>query len=208
MSAEVVLVHGLWNRGWYMRSMAKRLRASGFKVSVFSYPTRSNDINGHADSLHDFIQRSVDGPFNLVGHSLGGLVILNMLAQHKELPVKRLVLLGSPVQGSSLVKRLTKLPGQKLLFGQVRDALLEGCLHCPEQCETGVIRGTRSFGLGRLVGKHAGRNDGSVLASETHLDGLQDAIEMPVAHSEMLVSAKVEAQLEHFLRHGCFNHPE
>ena len=207
MTTEVVLVHGLWNRGWSMAAMAKRLRAAGFKVSIFSYPTRGKDIAGHADKLKDFIQTAVDGPFNLVGHSLGGLVILNMLNRYPELPVERVVLMGSPVQGSSLVKRLTGMPGEKLLFGQVRGALLDGYLHSPDHCEVGMIRGTRSFGLGRVVGKHVGRNDGSVLLSETHLDGLQDSIEMPVAHSEMLISSEVVTQVQHFLNKGCFSHP-
>lgn len=208
MPGKVVLVHGLWNRGWSMAAMARRLRASGFNVSVFSYPSRGNDIAGHADELHDFIQQSVQGSFNLVGHSLGGLVILNMLDRYKELPVRRTVLMGTPVQGSSLVKRLSKVPGQKLLFGRIRGALVKGYLHSPEQCETGMICGTRSFGLGRVVGKHADRNDGSVLLSETLLDGLQDSIELPVAHSEMLISSEVEAQVEHFIRHGHFKHPQ
>jgi pimeloyl-ACP methyl ester carboxylesterase len=207
MSPEVVLVHGLWNRGWSMAAMAKRLRSSGFKVSIFSYPSLGKDIAGHADSLKEFIESSVEGPFNLVGHSLGGLVILNLLNNYPDLPVERVVLMGSPVQGSSLVKRLTKLPGEKLLFGQVRGALLDGYLHSPNHCDVGMIRGTRSFGLGRVIGKHAGRNDGSVLLSETRLDGLQDSVEMPVAHSEMLISSEVVTQVEHFIKNGSFSHP-
>ncbi len=207
MPAEVALVHGLWNRGWSMKAISKRLQASGFKVSVFSYPSRARDLVGHADSLHEFIQQSVTGPFNLVGHSLGGLVILNMLERYQEMQVERVVLMGTPVQGSSLCKRLTKIPGQKLLFGQIRGALLHGHFHSPHHCEVGMIRGTRSFGLGRVVGNHAGRNDGSVLLSETRLEGLQDSIELPVAHSEMLISSEVVTQIEHFINQGNFRHP-
>jgi len=187
-----------------MAAMAKRLRASGFKVHVFSYPSRGNDIAGHADRLNDFIQQSVDGPYNLVGHSLGGLVILNMLDRYKEAKVERVVLLGTPVHGSSLVKRLTKVPGQKLLFGRVKGDLIDGYLHNPDHCEVGMIRGTRSFGLGRVVGKHDGQNDGSVLMSETHLEGLKDSVELPVAHSEMLISSEVIGQIEHFIKQGEF----
>ncbi|MBT8069830.1 MAG: alpha/beta hydrolase, partial [Gammaproteobacteria bacterium] len=79
--AKIMLVHGLWNRGWSMAAMAKRLRARGHDVLVFSYPTRNKTLDGHADELHEFIlenRRDLSGqrPLHLVGHSMGGLVIL------------------------------------------------------------------------------------------------------------------------------------
>lgn len=206
----IVLVHGLWNRAWSMASLAKRLRAHGHTVVVFSYPTRGNDVAGHAESLHQFVQENVTGEFSMVGHSLGGLVILSMLNSYAdvyehELSVQRVVLMGTPVQGSSLVKRLATLPGQKLLFGQVRGSLLDGYQSPPNGCEIGMITGTRSFGLGRVAGKHAEPNDGSVLVSETTMQGLKDTIKLSVAHSEMLISAQVAVQVEHFIEHGRFN---
>lgn len=202
--SEIVLVHGLWNRGWCMTLMARRLRARGHHVSALSYPTRSNSLQGHADELHNFIVGNPSNEINLVGHSLGGLVILNMLSRYDELPPGRVVLMGSPVAGSSVVKRLEKIPGQKLLFGEIRDFLLEGFRHIPRHHETGMIRGTRSMGLGRITGQHDEPNDGTVTVSETQLDGLTDSIELPVSHSEMLVSAEVVNQVEQFLLHGKF----
>jgi len=202
--SEIVLVHGLWNRGWYMTVMARRLRARGHHVAVFSYPTRNNSLQGHADDLHEFVVGNPSNEINLVGHSLGGLVILNMLSRFDELPPGRVVLMGSPVAGSSVVKRLEKIPGQKLLFGEIRDYLLEGFRHTPRHHETGMISGTRSMGLGRIAGQHDEPNDGTVTVSETQLDGLKDSIELPVSHTEMLVSAKVVEQVEQFLLHGKF----
>ena len=52
--ADIALVHGLWNRGWMMASMAKRLRAHDHEVKVFSYPTRASDLDGHADEYAVF----------------------------------------------------------------------------------------------------------------------------------------------------------
>lgn len=207
---KIVLVHGLWNRAWSMAGLAKRLRAKGHTVHVFSYPTRANDIAGHADGLHQFVQKHVSGEFSMVGHSLGGLVILSMLNRYPDvyeddLSVQRVVLMASPVQGSSLVKRLAILPGQKLLFGQVRGVLLDGYQKRPNGCQIGMITGTRSFGLGRVAGKHAEINDGSVLVSETLMPGLTDRVELAVAHSEMLISPLVAEQVEQFLESGQFN---
>ncbi len=173
---------------------------------VFSYPTRSNSLEGHADELHAFISKAELHELHLIGHSMGGLVILNMLSRFTDVPSGRIVLMGTPVGGSGVVKRLEKLPGQNLLFGQVRDHLLQGFAHTPTDHETGMIRGTRALGLGRMTGNHGESNDGSVAISETQLDGLTDSIKLPVAHSEMLISLAVLDQAEQFVLQGHFNH--
>jgi hypothetical protein len=135
---------------------------------------------------------------------MGGLVILNMLSRYDDLPPGRIVLMGTPVKGSAAVKRLEKFPGQKLMFGKVKDSLLQGFRHTPLGRETGVICGTRALGFGQIAGRHGEPNDGSVSVRETQLDGLKDSIELAVAHSEMLVSAEVVEQAEQFLLHGKF----
>jgi pimeloyl-ACP methyl ester carboxylesterase len=202
--AEIVLVHGLWNRGWMMAAMAKRLRALDHHVRVFSYPTRAANLDVHADELCNFIHENKTQELHLVGHSMGGLVILNMLNRYDDFPPGRVVLMGTPVKGSKVVRRLTKIPGHRIMFGKAREDLLEGFQLSPEGRETGMIRGTRSFGFGQIAGPHNEPNDGSICVSETKLEGLKDTIELPVAHSEMLVSAEVLRQVEYFLLFGKF----
>lgn len=207
--ADVLLVHGLWNRGWSMAALARRLRARGYTVLVFSYPTRSDSLDGHADALHQYISnnrvsRSGLDDLHLVGHSLGGLVTLNMYARYTDLPKGRIVLMGSPVQGASVVKRLEKLPAQKLLFGDIKDGLLKGFGNTPPDHETGVISGTRAFGFGQVAGDPGEPNDGSVTVRETQLDGVSDQVQLHVSHTEMLISAGVAAQVDHFLTYGKF----
>ena len=51
----VVLVHGLWQRGWSMAVLARRLRKRGHEVEVFSYPTTSHCLDAHADALQAFL---------------------------------------------------------------------------------------------------------------------------------------------------------
>jgi len=202
---DVVLVHGLWNRGWMMAPMARRLRVFGHDVRVFSYPTRAADLDGHADALHAFVRAGAAGPqVHYVGHSMGGLVILDLLSRYDDLPPGRVVLMGTPVQGSAVVGRLAKLPGQGFLFGKAREDLLRGYRRTPGDRETGMIRGTRPFGFGRIAGRHPEPHDGSIRVSETELEGLTDTVELAVAHTEMLVSREVVEQVEHFLRCGRF----
>jgi pimeloyl-ACP methyl ester carboxylesterase len=201
----IVLVHGLWNRGWTMMAMARRLKTRGHNVAVFSYCTRGDNLAGHADGLHAFVSKIRSEDVHLVGHSMGGLVILNMLSRYDDLPPGRCVLMGTPVKGSSVVKRLEKLPGQKFMFGKALENLLQGFEYTPTDHETGVISGTRAMGLGRIAGERDEPNDGSVTVNETELDGSKDSVELDVAHSQMLISAEVVEQLEQFLLHGKFN---
>jgi pimeloyl-ACP methyl ester carboxylesterase len=203
--ADIALVHGLWNRGWTMAAMAKRLRARGHHVRVFSYPTRSASLDRHADGLHEFLQQHKIEELHLVGHSMGGLVILNLLSRFDDLPPGRVVLMGTPVKGSNVVKRLAKLPGQRFIFGEAREDLMQGFEFSPKGRETGMIRGTREFGLGQITGKQSEPNDGSICVSETALEGLKDTVELEVSHSEMLYSNEVVEQVEQFLLFGRFN---
>ena len=202
--SEIVLVHGLWNRGWMMARMAKRLRTRGHHVRVFSYPTRADNLDGHADQLHNFVRAEVTSDCHLVGHSMGGLVILNMLSRYDDLPPGRVVLMGTPVKGSNVVKRLERLPGQEFIFGKARENLLKGFQLSPAGYETGMIRGTREFGFGQITGRQDEANDGSVCVSETELEGLKDTVDLEVSHSEMLISAEVVEQVDQFLLRGKF----
>jgi len=202
--SDIVLVHGLWNRGWMMARMAKRLRTRGHQVRVFSYPTRADNLDGHADHLHSFVRAEETAECHLVGHSMGGLVILNMLNRYDDLPPGRVVLMGTPVKGSNVVKRLKGLPGHGFVFGKTRENLLKGFQVSPSGRETGMIRGTREFGLGQIAGRQNEPNDGSVCVSETELEGLNDTVDVQVSHSEMLISAEVVEQVDQFLLCGKF----
>lgn len=201
---NIALVHGLWNRGWWMTAMARRLRKHGHNVVVFSYPTRDDCLDGHADALHSFVVKQGYEELHLVGHSMGGLVILNMLGRYDDCPPGRVVLMGTPVKGAAAVKRLQKLPGQSFMFGKVREDLLQGEQRTPGDRETGVIAGTRALGFGQISGRPDEPNDGSVTVDETRLKGSKDCVELNVAHSEMLVSTDVVEQVGQFLAHGKF----
>ena len=72
----------------------------------------------------------------------------------------------------------------------------------------GVLAGTRSLGLGRVVPDLPRPNDGVVSVAETRLPGAADFIALPVAHSEMLVSRRCAGQIAAFLDTGRFRHHE
>jgi hypothetical protein len=67
-----------------------------------------------------------------------------------------------------------------------------------------VLAGTLPLGLGRLLGRLPGQNDGVVRVEETEVEGMRERVLLPVGHSAMLVSARVAAQVLSFLSDARF----
>ena len=206
VKAEVILVHGLWFGSWAMASLAKKLDASGFHCRRFSYKTTGAGLDEHAAGLGEFVRDSAAEHVHFAAHSLGGLVTLRMLQTVDGIAPGRVVLMGSPLDGSITARKAGRVPGAQRLLGDVRMALHHGYARLPEDRETGMIAGTRGVGLGMLVGGVGGPGDGTVATCETRMTGLADHIELPVTHTGMLYSAKVAHQAAFFLRTGGFEH--
>ena len=206
-NSEVVLVHGLWFGAWAMAALARKLQAAGFAVRRFSYPSTAAQLDRHSGELLKFAGQSDALRQHFVGHSLGGLVTLHTLNQANDLAPGRIVLLGSPLDGSLIARRSGRIPGGEKLLGQVKTALQRGYGRLPEDRETGMIAGTRSVGLGMLLGGAGKPGDGTVAVDETRTTGLKDHLLMPVTHTSMLYSAEVARQAAHFLKTGGFDWP-
>jgi pimeloyl-ACP methyl ester carboxylesterase len=206
VKTEVILVHGLWFGSWAMSSLAKKLEASGFHCRRFSYKTTGGGLDQHAAGLRAFAQQSASEQIHFAAHSLGGLVTLRMLEAFGGVAQGRVVLLGSPLGGSVTARKAGRIPGAESLLGEIRPALHQGYGQLPEDRETGMIAGTKGFGLGMLVGGVGGPGDGTVATGETRIAGLADHIELPVTHTGMLYSAEVARQAAVFLRAGGFEH--
>lgn len=203
----VVLVHGLWFGSWSLALLSRRLRRAGFEPCRFRYRSTRADLAAHAEALRQYVD-ALDAPSpHFVAHSLGGLVTLRMLADAPNLQCGRIVLLGSPLQGSEVARRAARLPGGKGLLGAAQPALEAGYPAIAAGCEVGAIAGTRSFGLGWLVGGLGETSDGTVAVAETRTDALADRLHLPVTHTGMLVSRKVASRVAGFLRNGRFNAP-
>jgi len=70
--------------------------------------------------------------------------------------------------------------------------------------DVGVVAGTTPLGLGRIVTRFAGPNDGTVALSETQIPGAADHIAVPVNHTALVTSMLVAKQVDAFLRQGQF----
>jgi len=207
----VVCVHGFWSHGTGMYLIKRRLeREFGFRALLFSYPSVRGSLDENATALSKFIRNQDIGSVHVVGHSLGGVLALRMLANDPDALPGRVVCLGSPLTGSRAASFLNEqvwaedIIGRSLSAGVVETTASDWAMHVCEQREIGVIAGNVPLGFGRLVANFSEDNDGSVGVSETRLEGAADHLVMPVSHKGMLVSSDVADQAGAFLRRGEF----
>lgn len=201
----VMLVHGLWFGPSSTWLLARRLRRAGFDTLSFGYGTFRRDLTQHARRLAERLLAFPPGArVHLVGHSLGGLVILRMLDEYRNLPPGRVVCLGTPVRGSAVARRLASNRLTAAFLGRSRETLQSGFEHLPADREVGLIAGTLGVGAGRIIQGLDSPNDGTVAVSETRLDAAAHHT-LPVSHTGLILSRAVARAVAAFLRHGRFD---
>jgi pimeloyl-ACP methyl ester carboxylesterase len=209
VNTAVVYVHGLWMTGlegvFLRRRLAKELDAA---TPMFAYRSISAGIAANARSLAKRLSRLRTDTLHLVGHSLGGLVIYKMFEESggASLPPGRVVLLGSPVAGSRAAHNLADWKLGRLIMGRsVREELLmDRDRQWVQNRDLGVIAGTLSVGLGRIVNTYEGSSDGTIYVDETRIPGMKQHLVMHVSHTGLPFSPAVAAQTAAFLRNGHF----
>jgi pimeloyl-ACP methyl ester carboxylesterase len=197
---DVVLVPGLWMPAAAMRLLAARLANTGYKTRIFSYRGRS-PLEANVERLAKFAAGS---SAHFIGHSLGGLVILETLNHHPEVAASSVLLLGAPVRGCFAGRRFGRSHAGRWMMGACRPLWEERQARWRRATPLGVIAGTRALGLGRAFGPLPGENDGVVCVSETTVDGMTARALVPQGHSMLIVSGQVGRLVEGFLASARF----
>lgn len=207
----VICIHGIWSHSIAMTMIKRRLEKEyGMNVLSFNYPSIRGTLDENAAALAHFIHEQELDATHIVGHSLGGVIALRMLANDTESVPGRVVCIGSPLTGSRAADFLSTQDwaepflGHSITAGVIHEAANEWASHVCHHRDVGVIAGTVPVGMGRLVTRFDGDNDGSVAVSETRLAGAKDHICMKVSHKGMLVSSDVVDQAAAFLKRGEF----
>jgi pimeloyl-ACP methyl ester carboxylesterase len=206
MRVAVVLVHGLWMRGWEMALLRHRLRERGFACYRFHYASVRRSPAANARALHAYLQTLDAELIHLVGHSLGGIVLLHLFQQQPLQRPGRVLMLATPLLGSVVARRIYAHVLLRPLLGRsVRHGLLGGAPAWGRGRALGMIAGTRGVGSGALlVGGLEAPHDGVVAVSETRSPGVAVHLQVPYSHLGMLYSAPVAEAVCRFLRDGEF----
>lgn len=202
----VILLHGILRSNKSMHALARSLREEGYTVFPFEYPSTQISIPDAAAALHGVIQH-LDGieELNLVGHSMGGLVIRAYFAEHHDPRIRRVVMLGTPNHGAELADRLQPVMLVRTLSGPggrqlVTDGLVKDLPVPP--VEFAIIAGARGndSGWNPFI---PGDDDGTVTVASTRLAGAADFATIPALHSGLTSTPEVIDQVQRFLKTGC-----
>ena len=200
MSAQLVLAPGLWMPGAAMGVLAARLARHGWRVRIFGYRGRA-PYEANLEALARF----ADGDAFFVGHSLGGVLILDMLNRHPEVQARGAVLLGAPVRGCLAGRRFGGAGLGRWMMGPCRELWDERPARWSRSAPLGVVAGTTPFGLGRMVsGRLPGLNDGVVRVDETEVEGMTARALVAQGHSMLIVSGRVSELVHRFCSSGKF----
>jgi pimeloyl-ACP methyl ester carboxylesterase len=180
--------------------LAARLEAAGYAARVFSYPGRGPH-EANVEALAGFARDG--GAF--VGHSLGGVLVLDMLSRHPEIGARGVVLLGAPVRGCLAGRRFGARRLGRWMMGACRSLWDERPVpHWSRRAPLGVIAGTLPLGLARAFGALPGANDGVVCVDETTVDGMTERTLVRQGHSMLICAPSVARLVERFLTAGRF----
>jgi pimeloyl-ACP methyl ester carboxylesterase len=201
---QVVLAPGLWMPAAAMALLRARLARCGYSPRVYAYRGRDS-LEANVEQLARFTRETTDGrAAHFVGHSLGGVLIFDMLSRHPDIKAASVLLLGAPVRGCLAGRRLGAAALGRWMMGECRSRWVEREARWQRDEPVGVVAGTLPLGLGRGLGPLPGPNDGVVCVEETTVEGMTARSLVPLGHSMLIMSGRSGALIERFLGSGRF----
>ncbi len=188
VTQHVVLVPGLWVPAAALSYLALRLARAGYRPHFFSYRGRS-PFEANVERLARFARERPGAHY--IGHSLGGVLVLETLARHEDVPVASALLLGAPVRGCFAGRRFGGARFGRWMLGASRTLWEERTARWTRREPLGILAGTAPLGLGRAFGALPGQNDGVVCVAETEVEGMACRALVPLGHSALVVSGRV-----------------
>lgn len=97
----VVLIPGFMGSGWYLYFLRRALFQRGYTVYTPNFGFQMGDIKAKALVLENFLEKNKLEDCYLIGHSMGGLIALQMGYRGRD-RVRKLFLANVPLKGSYL----------------------------------------------------------------------------------------------------------
>lgn len=209
----VVLLHGLARTSNSMGKMQKALSEAGYRTCNIGYPSTKATVEELAtfDVLPAIRECVPDSATRLsfVTHSMGGIILRQLVADGRLKHVGRVVMLGPPNGGSEVADKLKHNWAYRWANGPAGDQLGTRPEDVPKRLgsvdfELGVIAGNRSINpiLSMMI---PGPDDGKVSIENAKLDGMRDFLVLETTHTFMMRNRRTIAEVLHFLEHGGFS---
>ena len=193
---QVLLVHGLSRTPASLMSLGWRLQTAGWSTAAFSYAAFFETFDQIVVRLRQQLQTlSQEGPYSVVAHSLGGLLLRAALETDTVLSPAHTVMLGPPNQRPRLAPIAWQLPPFQWVTGQCGFNLTRldffGQL-LPLRSPYTIIAGVGGpRGWFSPFGEEA--NDGIVTLDETRMVESDRPLEFPVMHTFMMNHPAVQS---------------
>ncbi|MFH1157654.1 MAG: alpha/beta fold hydrolase [Pseudomonadota bacterium] len=207
----VVLLHGIARTKGSMEGMGEALSQKGYVVINIDYESRKKKIEDLiVDIRKEIVKNHIPEAkkINFIGHSMGGLIIRAYINKYRPENIGRVVMLGTPNQGSEVADFLADNTLYRSFYGPAGQELIT------DQSDFKKIFGEVDYELGVIAGNCTvdpvssfiipGDDDGKVAIARTRIKGMKDHIILCATHSFMPGNKQVKRQAEYFLEHGKF----
>lgn len=194
----VVLVHGLWMSRWSLIAIAWNLRKKGFKVYKFKYKTTRKPFEFNMQKLQAYVNSVSEETVHIVAHSMGGILTMRSLPAIRK--QGKLVMLGSPVNGSQAAKAMAHKKWTAWMLKYAQEPLENGVVNPTVFRYSGMIAGTSNgIGISKIVTRLPEPNDGTVALKETQADWINEHTTVNTNHFRMLFHKQVKTKIRDFL---------
>jgi pimeloyl-ACP methyl ester carboxylesterase len=209
----VILVHGLGRSRASMGGLERALKSAGYQVAAISYASTRRAVARNADDLAELIENleGVDR-ISFVTHSLGGLVVRDMLAREgapwrKRIAVNALVMTAPPSRGSRMADILQYVPPVNLILWRglfdSRTSVVSP-MPTPDVPFAIIAAGRGGKGWNPIL---AGDDDLIVSVEETRLEGAAAWMRVDGIHAFVMSYPDSIKAIVGFIEHGRFDLP-
>lgn len=206
MREAVVLIHGIWMTGVELLLLRHRLGRCGYPARLFHYHSLLATPEAAAVRLNGYLQGVDADVVHLIAHSYGGIVLLHLFDRFPMQRPGRVVMLATPIRGSSVAGRLYQNVLTRPLIGRAAErGLLGDGPRWRGARDLGMIAGNKGIGLGALVtGALGNPHDGTISVTETRSPEITMHLTVPYSHFGMLFASPVAQAVCRFLDTGDF----
>ena len=173
------------------------MEEQGYQVYTFGYSTSSRPFEHNVNQLVAYVNSRPEEDVHIIAHSMGSLLSITALPRIRKLG--RLVMLGSPVNGSSVAALIKRLKWDKFLTRHASDILTKGLQNPQLDRACMMITGDSPMGLGRFITRLEKPNDGTVSVKETQADWIDQHQVIHTSHMGILKNRQAQQLALNFL---------